>query len=90
MRPRQLAVVAAVVVVAVTLAVVVLSLMMILCVHLVGFSCFMKRRNGQTDLRTDRPPYRDARTHLKIQTYRRIYGPTDLRTDLLIEMRGRI
>ena len=33
------------------------------------FQCFLKRRNGPTDLRTDglmdRPSYRDERTHLK-------------------------
>ena len=60
-------------VVALVLAVVVISLRMILYVHIVGFSYFMKRRNGhtdihtygRTDIRTDRPSYRDARTHLK-------------------------
>ena len=54
-------------VVAVTLAVVVVSLRMILCVHIGGFSCFMKRRYGRTDGPTDGPSYRDARTHLKRQ-----------------------
>ena len=43
---------AAAVVVVVTLAVVVVSLRMILCVYIVGFSCFLKRRSGPTDLRT--------------------------------------
>ena len=61
----------AVVAVAVTLAVVVVSLRMILCVYIVGFLCFLKRRSGRTDPRTDgltdRPSYRDARTHLKIK-----------------------
>ena len=61
-----------------TLAVVVVSLGMILCLQRVRFSCLLKRRSGwtdgptdlrtygQTDLRTDRPSYRNARTHLKI------------------------
>ena len=48
-------------------------LRMILCLQIVRFPCFLKRRNGPTDLRTygrtygptDRPSYRDARTHLK-------------------------
>ena len=39
--------------VVVTLAVVVVSLRMILCVYLDRFSCFLKRRSGQTDGRTD-------------------------------------
>ena len=75
MRPRQwavgigrMAVMAAVVAVA---AVVMVTLGMIVCVHIVGFSCFMKRRtygptNERTDGPTDRPSYRDARTHLKM------------------------
>ena len=41
-----------------------------LCFQNVRFSCFLKRRKGRTygptDLRTDRPSYRDARTHLKM------------------------
>ena len=77
MRPRRWAVGVgqmAVVVVAVTLAVVVVSLRMILCVHIGGLSCFMKRRNLWMDLRTD--PRTDQRT--------------DGRRDPLIEMRGRI
>ena len=57
-------------------------LRMILCLQIVRFPCFLKRRNGPTygrmDLRTDgptdgrtdgptdRPSYRDARTHLKM------------------------
>ena len=39
---------------------------MILCVNIVGFSCFMKRLNGPMDGRMDRSSYRDARIHLKI------------------------
>ena len=62
-RLAVVSVVVAVVVMAVTLAVVVVYLRMILCVHIVGFSCFMKRPMD---------------------------GPTDLRTDPLMEMRGRI
>ena len=62
-------VVAAAAAVVVTLAVVVESLRLILCVYIVGFLCFLKRRSGRTDLRTDgltdRPSYRDARTHRK-------------------------
>ena len=42
---RWMAVMAVVVAV---VAVVVVTLGMILCVHIVGFSCFMKRRNGRT------------------------------------------
>ena len=41
-------------VVVVTLAVVMVSLRMILCAHVVGFSCFMKMHYGQTDGPTDR------------------------------------
>ena len=56
-----------------------------------------------TDGRTDRPSYRDARTHLKMigggvggielvidGFLKKGNGPTDGRTDPLIEMRGRI
>ena len=72
----QLAVVAAVVVVAwvvaVTLAVIVVFLRMIRRVN-IGFPCFMKRRDGPTDLRMDGPM--DGWT----------YGRTDLRTDPLIK-----
>ena len=85
---KKVVVVAAVVVVVVaaaivvTLAVVVEYLRMILCVYIVGFSCFLKRRPGPTDLwregrmdgpmglwtdgPTEIPSYRDARTHVKI------------------------
>ena len=65
--------------VVVTLAVVVKSLRMILCIYIVGFSCFLKRRSGPTDLwmegrmdgpmdlqmdgPTEIPSYRDVRTH---------------------------
>ena len=88
MRPWQLvvgvgrlAVVAAVVVVAwvvaVTLAVIVVFLRMIRRVN-IGFPCFMKRRDRPTDLWTDGPM--DGWT----------YGWTDLRSDPLIEMLGRI
>ena len=55
----------AAVVVAVALVVLVVSLDMILCLQIVRLSCLLKRRYGPMDLRTDRPSYRDARTHLK-------------------------
>ena len=42
-----------------------LVLRMFLCLQIVRFPCFLKRRNGPTDGPTDRPSYRDARTHLK-------------------------
>ena len=62
-------VVAAAAAVVVTLAVVVVSLRMILCVCIVGFSRFLKRHSGPTDLGTDgptdRPSYRGVRTHSK-------------------------
>ena len=45
---RTAAVVVVAAEVAETLAVVIVSLGMILCIHIVGFSCFMKRRNGRT------------------------------------------
>ena len=67
-----LAVVAAVVmmvVAAVMPAVVALSLRMILCVHILGFSCFMKRRDGPMDGWTD--------LHSYSRTYGRIYGRKD-------------
>ena len=58
-HPRRWAVVAAAVVVVgvasavvVTLAVVVESLRLILCVYIVGFSCFLKRRPRPMDLWT--------------------------------------
>ena len=55
----------AAVVVAVALVVLVVSLDMILCLQIVRLSCSLKRRYGPMDLRTDRPSYTDARTHLK-------------------------
>ena len=66
------AVAAVMTVVVVALAVVVVSLRMILCLQIVRFPCLAKRRYGptdgctygRTDLRTDRPSYRDTRTHL--------------------------
>ena len=77
MRPQRLAVsrwrwVATVaVVVTATLAVVVLSLGMIPRVQRVQFPHLLKgrdlRTDGPTDLRTDRPSHRDARTHLKMK-----------------------
>ena len=70
----------------VALAVVVVSLGMLFYLQIVRFWCFLKRRNGptdlrtdlwtdgrtdgRTDLRTDRPSYRDARTHLKTKILR--------------------
>ena len=57
--------VAAAVAVVAALAEAMVPLRMILCLQIVRFPCFLKRRNGQT------------------------YGPMDLRTDPLIEMRGR-
>ena len=59
----EVAAAAAVVVVAavVVLLVVEESLGMILCLKKVRFSHLLKRRDG----RTDRPSYRDARTHQK-------------------------
>ena len=60
--------------VAVVLVVVIVSLWMIHSLQTVQFCCFLKRRNGPTDLRTygrtDRPSYRDARTHLKKKAIR--------------------
>ena len=55
----------------VAVVVVVVSLGMIICVHIVGFSCFMKRSNGLTYGWTEGQIllyslYRDARTHLKM------------------------
>ena len=64
-------------VVAVTLAVIVVFLRMIRRVN-IGFPCFMRRRDGPTDLRTDGPM--DGWT----------YGWMDLWSDPLIEMLGRI
>ena len=62
-------VVAAAAAVVVTLAVVVVSLRMILCAYIVGFSRFLKRHSGPTNLGTDgptdRPSYRGVRTHSK-------------------------
>ena len=66
-------VVAVMVTVVAALAEAMLPLRMIVCLQIVCFPCFLKRRNGRTygwtygptDLRTDRPSYRDARTHLK-------------------------
>ena len=75
---------AAVIVVAavVALAVIVVSLGMVLCLQIVRFSCLLKRRNGRTygrtDLQmdgpTDRPSYRDAKTHLKIKKSERMHS----------------
>ena len=39
--------------VVVVVAVVVVSFGMIICIHTVGFACFMKRHNGPTYRRTD-------------------------------------
>ena len=66
-------------VVAAALAEAMLPLRMILCLQIVCFPCFLKRRNGRTygwtygptDLRMDRPSYRVARTHLKIEKEKR-------------------
>ena len=67
--------------VAVALVEVVVSSGMILCLQKARFSCFLKKRYGQTDGRTDghtdgwtdgradRPSYRDARTHLKMSDF---------------------
>ena len=57
---------AAVVMVAavVALAVVEESHEMVLTLKNVRFSPFLKRRDLSTDGPTDRPPYKDARTHL--------------------------
>ena len=63
------AVLAAVVVVAavVVLLVVEESHGMILSLKKVRFSHLLKRRDLRSDGGTDRPSYRDARTHLKIE-----------------------
>ena len=65
---------AAAVAVVAALAEAMVPLRMILCLQIVRFPCFLKRRNGRTYGPTDGPT--DLRT----------YG----RTDPLIEMRGRI
>ena len=61
-------VVAAVMVVAAVLVLLVVeeSHGTILGLKIARFCRSLKRRNGHTDTRTDRPSYRDARTHLKI------------------------
>ena len=69
---------AAAVAVVVALVEAMVPLRMILCLQIVRFPCFLKRRNGQTDGPTNGPT--DLRTDL------RTYG----RTDPLREMRGRI
>ena len=67
-----MAAVGAVLVAAVRVAVAVVMLLVVKESHgtIIGlkiarFCNFLKRHNGQTDGRTDRPSYRDARTHLK-------------------------
>ena len=49
--------VAATVAVVAALAEAMVPLRMILCLQIVRFPCFLKRRNGQTDLRTDLRTY---------------------------------